>query len=193
MREDASLQGCQAAARRRNPTAFPWGGTRPMGRLVLPVVAIALAALGSGCAATIQSVRTDPSVQLRQYRRLALVLTDATGSTSVLGAAAGGIASGQVMKGEGQAAQALNSLQFEMAALGFQLVGTLGEAQLVGEFSVGQIRFDPLAGWVADQAMLVLKEPAGNTVALFRAKSSGITPTVNNLVSQIAKAVRQTY
>ncbi len=97
------------------------------------------------------------------------------------------------MKGEGQAAQALNSLQFEMAALGFQLVGTLGEAQLVGEFSVGQIRFDPLAGWVADQAMLVLKEPAGNTVALFRAKSSGITPTVNNLVSQIAKAVRQTY
>ena len=164
-----------------------------MTSVVRVVVAIAFAVLFSACAATVQSVRTDPSVQLRQYRRLTLALTDATGSTSVSGAAAGGIASGQLMKGEGQAAQALNSLQFEMAAIGFQMVGSSSEAQLVGEFSIGQIRYDPLVGWIADQAMLILKDAAGNTVALFRARSRGITPTVNNLVSQIAKAVRQSY
>lgn len=163
-------------------------------RIACVLAAISLVVLFSGCAATFQSVLTDPTTQLRQYRRLMLVLTDATGSTSLSGAAVAGIASGHVMKGEGQAAQALNSLQFEMAAIGFQIVGNPSEAQLVGEFSIGQIRYDPLAGWIADQAILVLKDKAtGHTVGLFRAKTSFITPTVNNLVSQIAKAVRQSY
>jgi len=158
------------------------------------VMAISLGGLFSGCAATVQSVRTGSKAPLRQSHRLMLVLTDATGSTSASGATVAGIASGQLMKGEGQAAQALNSLQFEMAAIGFQMVNNLSEAQLVGEFSIGQIRYDPLAGWIADQAMLVLKDTAtGNTVAMFRAKTSVVTPTVNSLVSQIAKAVKQSY
>lgn len=162
-------------------------------KVALCLAAMVLATMFSGCAATVQSVRPAPGVQLRQYRRLTLMLTDATGSASVSGAAAGGIASGHLMRGEGQAAQALNSLQFEMAAIGFQMESRASEAQLVGEFSIGQIRYDPVAGWIADQAVLVLKDPAGNTVAMFRAKTRGITPTVNSLVSQIAKAVKQGY
>lgn len=164
-----------------------------MSRVVCFAMAVAFTVLYSGCAATVQSVITDPNVQLRQYRRATLALIDATGSTSVSGAAVGGIATGQLMKGVDQAAQALNSLRFEMAAIGFQMVGSSSEAQIIGEFSIGQIRYDPLVGWIADQAMLILKDPSGNTLALFRAKSRGITPTVNSLVSQIAKAVRQSY
>lgn len=157
--------------------------------LAAAILTIALA----GCAAKVQSVQSDPSVKLRQYQSVAIVLTDATGGTSVSGAVSGGIASGHLLEGEGQAAQALNSLKFEMAALGFRLVADPAEAQLVGEFSIGQIRYDALAGWIADQAMLVLKDPAGNAVALFRAKAGAITPTVNNLVSKIAKAVKESY
>ena len=110
------------------------------------VMAIAFTSLYSACAVAVQSVRTDPGVQLRQYQRLALALTDATGSTSVSGAVGAGILSGQVLKGEGQAAQALNSMQFEMAAIGFQIVANPSDAQLFGEFSIGQIRYDPLVG-----------------------------------------------
>ena len=139
------------------------------------------------------TVRTDPSVKLRQYHRITLALMDVTGSKSVSGVAVYGIASGHLMNGEDQAAQALNSMQFELATIGFQIVDSQSEAQLFGEFSIGQIRYDPIAGWIADQAMLILKDTAGNIVAMFRAKSSGVTPTVNNLISQIAKAVRQNY
>jgi len=184
----------RASSYHTSPYRVLMSGGRARARVVCVIVAISFGVLFSGCAAKVQSVRTDSSAPLRQSRRLMLVLTDATGSISVSGAAVAGIASGQLMKGEGQATQALNSLQFELAAIGFQMVGNLSEAQLVGEFSIGQIRHDPLAGWIADQAMLVLKDrTTGNTVALFRAKHGMATPTVNSLVSQIAKAVKQSY
>ena len=168
-------------------------GGRLMTRTIQSAMLMGFAALIAGCAASVQSVQTDPAVKLRDYRRLALVLTEVTSSTSVQGASAAGIVGGHLMEGEGQSAQALNSLKFELTAIGFQVVGNASEAQLVGEFSIGQIRYDPLAGWIADQAILILKDSAGNTVAMFRGKHSGVTPTVNSLVSQIAKAVKKSF
>lgn len=146
--------------------------------VVRVLLVLACAVLTSGCGATVQSVQMDPSLHLRDYASLALIQTDSTPTTAESGAVT---------------AQAFNSLKFEMAAIGFQMAARPMEAQLVGEFSIGQIRRDPLVGWIADQAMLILRDSAGNTVDMFRAKSSGITPTVNSLVSQIAKAVSENY
>lgn len=94
--------------------------------------------------------------------------------------------SGQVSSGEAQAAQALESLKFELLALGFQMTDTPAEADALADFSIGQIRYDPLVGWIADQAVLTFKDPSGKVLAGFRAQSRGITPTVNNIVTKLS-------
>src|SRR5213080_2779358 len=100
-----------------------------------------------GCVGTVksESVRPDPSIHLRAYHKVALVLVDASGGTSVNAAAGGPLLSGQVTNGSDLAPQILRSLQFNMASIGFQLVDP-SQADLVGEFSIGQIRRDPIAG-----------------------------------------------
>jgi len=113
----------RASSYHTSPYRVLMSGGRARARVVCVIVAISFGVLFSGCAAKVQSVRTDSTVPLRQSRRLILVLTDATGSTSVSSATVAGIASGQLMKGEGQAAQALNSLQFELAASSFATSG----------------------------------------------------------------------
>jgi hypothetical protein len=146
------------------------------------------------CTPSVQSVRTDPNIRLREYTKLYLVLAGSTGSTSVSGGVAGNLGSAQVMDGTGQATLALTSLQFDLASLGFQVVADRYQAELVGEFSIGQIRYDPLAGWIADQAMLNLKDASSDAVvAMFRSQSGMITPTVSSLVSQMVKSVKKAY
>lgn len=160
-------------------------------RLALALTCIALTA---GCSATVRSVVTQPGVRLRQYNLVQLVLLTASGNVGVTAGAVGGIVAGSVSDGDAQAIRALESLRFELLAVGFQFVDQPQSAQGVIEFSIGSIRYDPLAGWIADQALATVKDAwTGAIVAMFRADGRMVTPTVNSLVSSISKALRGAY
>ncbi len=56
-------------------------------------------------------------------------------------------------------------------------------------------RFDPIGGWIADEAQLeFIDVNTGELLASYRAHASGlVTPSVNNLVSNLIKDVRADY
>ena len=64
-------------------------------------------------------------------------------SMSTISSAELGMGSQHLMQGDNQTKQALESFQF---------VGQKSEADAFVEFTIGQIRYDPITGWIADQA-----------------------------------------
>ena len=147
--------------------------------LLLPVFVFPF----SSCAPTIQVVQPTPNVKLRQYTRIFLYPPRFADR-------------GDVLKGiEAGVAHAFNSLKFELASAGFQVVDNLKDAELVGEFAIDDLYYDPLlAEWTAKHVILVLKDNMGNTLFIFRAKANWAkTNSIDSLVSKIVEAIRQRY
>jgi hypothetical protein len=137
----------------------------------------------SSCAPKIQVVQLVPNVKLRQYTRIFLFTPRFVGSGEV------------VYGGEAGVAQAFSTLKFELASAGFQVVNNLKDAELVGELSISDLRYDPfLAEWTAKHVMLVLKDNMGNTLFIFRAEANWArTNSIDSLISKIVEAIRQRY
>lgn len=96
------------------------------------------------------------------------------------------------MAGADQATFALRQLQNRLVRFGFRIVQSASDADLIGTFSIGTIRRDPLAGWIADQADLVLTNPiTGELVGTISASPEVVTPTVAALVESIAASTRK--
>ena len=170
------------------------GKNNSMKRMAKSLALVVLWVAIAGCGATVRSVVTQPGVRLRQYNPVTIVLRTGSGNVSLTGGGAGGIIAGSISDGEAQAVRALESFRFELLATGFQFVDQREAAAAVIEFSIGSIRYDPLVGWIADQALANFKDAkTGATVAMFRADGQAITPTVNRLVSSISKAIRAAY
>jgi hypothetical protein len=110
------------------------------------------------CTASIQQRTSRPGLTLRSFNKIAVVLQSSSGSTSLHGAKIGGIAGGHVMNGNTQAQHALESMKFELMGIGFDVLDEAESADAIAEFSIGAIRYDPLAGWIADQAFLKFKD-----------------------------------
>ena len=98
------------------------------------------------------------------------------------------------MSGSSQALLVAQNLSFELAALGFQMVDSQDKADAVALFSIGTVRYDPLAGWIADQAFLVFKDAeSGTTLCTLRADTQFITPTVKRITKNLVRAARKHY
>lgn len=154
--------------------------------------------LQCGCGATIKAHFPAGSVSLRQYPKLHLMLVTATGAVSTNKAAmlfsGGVIGAGHVVSGSSQALLVAQNLSFELAALGFQMVDTQDNADAILLFSIGTLRLDPLAGWIADQAFLEFKDRESEiTICTFRAKGQFITPTANKIVGNLVAQIRKHY
>jgi hypothetical protein len=157
------------------------------------LLGIALLAL-IGCGSSVQFAGSQPGVKLKNYNNVVAQLINSTGSVSLSTTNWQGLGSAQISRGSDQGVQALESLQFDLMAIGFNFVSSENEADAIIELSIGAIRYDPLAGWIADQATLKFIDMAsGRTIAMFRAKGQLITPTVNNLVGNLSGAVRRRY
>ena len=155
------------------------------------VTCVALLSLLCGCGV---SVRGTGGVSLRQYPKLYFVLSTATGAVSVNSAAGSSISVSHAMSGSSQAMLVAQDLSFELAALGFQMVDSQDKADAVALFSIGSVRYDPLVGWIADQAFLVFKDAeSGATISAFRADTQFITPTVKGITDSLVRAVRKHY
>ena len=150
-----------------------------------------------GCGATVQSVSSS-NLKLRNFNNIYLVLVDATGATSLSGAglnsSSSTILSGHKMDGESQGKQSLQNLQFELMSIGFSIVNEKSKADIIVEFSIGQIRYDPLTGWIADQGIVrFIDAKSGAIAAMYKAKPKVITPTTNTIVEMLAKEIKQNY
>lgn len=74
---------------------------------------------------------------------------------------------------------------------GINIVSNPSNANAIGEFSIGQVRYDPITGWIADQAFLIIKEKgSGSIILAARAEANFITPTVKNLIRNIISQVK---
>ena len=160
--------------------------------ILIPLILAAM--LLCSCGSSVQHVKARPDVRLRDYNKLIAYLTSASGSVSASTATLGKIGSAQISSGASQGVRALESLQFELMAIGFNFVSSENEANAIVEFTIGDIRYDPLAGWIADQALVKFKNAkTGEVLAFFRANSQFITPTVDNIVGNLADAIRDSY
>ena len=142
----------------------------------------------AGCGSTIRSFSLpDFSSRVRAERVIVRLITGA-GAISTVTQSASAIRSAQVSSGEGQAIIAAQTLAFELLNLGFRTTDLIEEADIYVDFSIGTVRLDPLAGWIADQAILTFREPdTGTVLASYQATSRSITATVNNLVSNLVE------
>lgn len=156
--------------------------------------AISLSLVIISCGASVKRTLTDPNIRLREYHKITLNLITGESGTSINIASLGQLSNAQIMNGNGQEVMALQSLQIDLIDIGFELVEDASIADASIDFSIGTIRYDPLVGWIADQALVIFKEKEnGKIIAAFRAKSSGITPTISNIISNLSKNIKDVY
>lgn len=174
-----------------------------MRRVALLVAALVLCACGASVrTAGLQTPSPSPSPSqsqsLRSFQRLHLVLKDATGSRSIdlSGLVSGGslLAGGSAKDGQAQTVSAAQRMAFELQVIGFDMVDRPENAELLAEFSIGAVRYDPITGWIADQASLVLRDPqTGRVVFTAFADTRFVTPRVSTLIGRLAESVKARY
>ena len=147
--------------------------------------------LVTGCGVSVREyVRPGTTQSLQNYKRIELRLRSSAHGMSATGGAAFGVAGFSASSGEGQAELALQQLENELLMSGFD-VQRSSSAPAIGEFSIGEIRRDPMVGWIADRALLTIRDAdTGEVVASFTAEDNGVTQTTTALVEALASSVR---
>lgn len=121
-------------------------------------------------------------------------LKDNTPSGGVSGMAGSSISAEHAKSGNDQVIMAAQDIAFGLRNMGFQTVNTPEESDLLANFSIGTIRYDPLAGWIADRAFLEFSNPKnGLMICSVKAEVQLVTPTVNKLVKSILEELKQCY
>ena len=149
-----------------------------------------------GCGATIDSSIAPNTKPLRNYNKIYVNIVNSSGaiSMSTISSAELGMGSQHLMQGDNQTKQALESFQFELMKIGFQFVGQKSEADAFVEFTIGQIRYDPITGWIADQATArIHNSENGQIIAYFKTEPRFITPTVKTLVEKLSTEIMKKY
>lgn len=146
------------------------------------------------CSSSVEQRISEPNLRLRNYNNIVLNLVNLSGGVSLSTATLGEINSAQIMSGNSQGRMALESLQFELMGIGFNFVSDVNQAAVIVEFTIGTIRFDPIAGWIADQAFVkFIDKSSGKVLAFYSAKAQFITPTVTNIIKEISNSIKQNY
>lgn len=165
-----------------------------MRKFNIVILAIILIIVFNSCTASIQKTTLTPNLRLRDYNNIIVNLVSSSGSISYNTVTLGKIDSGQLMTGEKQGLLALQSLQFELMSMGFNFVTKESLADAIVDFYIGAIRYDVISGWIADQAFVKFKDrKTGQILAFYRAKAQVVTPTVNNIISNLSKVIRRNY
>lgn len=159
----------------------------------LSVLFVAL--LASGCGASVHGAYSGggANAALMDSATVFVSLVSATGARSVDTAILGsGVSSTSEKSGSAQTRLALERVEHELLSMGFEVVSDPAEARLRAEFSIGAVRYDPLTGWIADEARLVFRDSAsGRVIASYYAETRWITPTVKTLVKRLMGEVRK--
>jgi hypothetical protein len=185
------------------------------GEVIMRMVVYVLALMTlAGCGATVHSTLVKRDAHLGDFKKIHLSIATAGGAVSVTGAGMGsgsasvtGTPSGisgtgvgsslsvtHAMSGNDQVIMAAQDIAFALDEMGFDTVEKVEDADMVALFSIGTVRYDPLAGWIADRAFLQFKDQrSGKTVLSIKADGQLITPTVGTIVQNLIAEVRRYY
>lgn len=165
-------------------------------KIFLTFAMACIALFTQGCTSHIVSHVPNPKIHLsHQYRKIAIIL-NGSGSQSINNSSLfeNKLIQTQVMDGSLQSQMAGETLAFECEKLGFCVVPATENPDLIFEFNIGSIRFDPIVGWIADQAILRIRDTKSKeVVASYQAKGSLITPTVENIISKLMYEIKKNY
>ncbi len=164
-----------------------------MNKLFL-IATACISILLQGCGARVTTYVPNPEMRLsHRYKKIAIIANGANvKSITTSNLFAGQLSQTQVMDGGSQVQMAAESIGFECEKLGFHVVSIYDRPDLLLEFSIGSIRYDPLAGWIADQAIVRLRDAKSKQiVAQFQAKGWFITPTVENIISKLVSEIKK--
>ncbi|MBA5866565.1 MAG: hypothetical protein GDA67_07700 [Nitrospira sp. CR1.3] len=181
----------------------------------MKLMSVVLTALVSfGCGATVDSQLVKKDARLASFKKVHLMIETAGSAVSISEASMGvGMAKlsqnqsgisvagvgtshsvSRAMSGNDQAIMAAQDLMFGLRELGFETVDRIDDADAIALFSIGTVRYDPLAGWIADKAHLQFKENrTGSIICSIKAESQVVTPTVEKLVNGLLSEVKRYY
>lgn len=160
----------------------------------------------TGCSSSIQSRAINKELQLKDYKTVYIGLFTAGSAISQSGVGslstyengsnifASSVQSGQTMIGNEQVIMALQDIGYAMRGMGFEtfVESKADSVDLIALFSIGTVRYDPLAGWIADRALLrIIERKTEKTLVEIKAETQFITPTVKNLVKSIIKELKK--
>ena len=155
----------------------------------IPVVCVALVLLVSGvtlaCGSAVRSFRVPDFNDRASGARVHVRLKTGAGAISVQGTSVAGIGAAQITSGREQAIIAAQRVAFELLRMGFMVTASPSGAIMYANLTIGTVRYDALAGWIADEAILDFVDAnTSDILASYRASGRFITPTVNNLSVQ---------
>lgn len=150
----------------------------------------------SGCSPRVQQAGSRE--RLRNYETLVVRNVGSnqgvSGSGGYLGSTSNSVSTANALSPADAAQQAAISFAFELEFIGFKITDDPAQADAVVEFSIGTVRYDALVGWIADQAVArFANAQTGESIAAYRARTRFVTPTTDNLVNELAEAVRENY
>jgi hypothetical protein len=137
-------------------------------------------------------------INLKDYKNIYVDLGNTGGSQSIGGGALFGSNSiagvAHNYDGDKQANLAKEKFVFLLREIGFNVVNNPGNSDAIAHLSIGQIRYDPLAGWIADQASLQVEDTKSReTIAQYIADGRLVTPTVNKIIKKLSKKVKKDF
>jgi len=156
---------------------------------ILKGFTLSLVFLLFSCGTTTKFVASSKKVNLKN-KIIVLQLGTSSGAVTISAASLSNLSVGHAMSGEEQALIAANNLAFELRFLGLKLTNNSHDADIIATFSIGTIRYDPITGWIADQAYLEFIDlETGDFICGIKAKPRFITPTVENMIKNIINSL----
>lgn len=155
-----------------------------------------------GCASSIKS-QNIREVKLRDYRSIYVehvplgryaVSVSSIGVGGGKKGVVGALTSSHAMSGEDQSVMASQDLEFALREIGFHVVNDPGEADAIVIFSIGTVRRDPVAGWIADRAVLSFNDVfTGEGLFVAHSRSSWVTLKISAHIEGLKKSVYKSY
>jgi hypothetical protein len=146
-----------------------------------------------GCATTKSHVRVEEQYRSGCVSPSAYMVDSGSsgmvGSTAIVGVNSNfGLAAASSYDGSSVLPQIQQELQMALEVHGFRFVRTPDQAEVLLAFSIGTVRYDPIIGWVADQASLVISDrETGDRLEMYQVKSVGITATTTKLIRKLSR------
>ena len=150
------------------------------------------------CTSAVHLTTSEKGAHLKNYNNITINLLNSSGTVSISGVAhfsnSLAMAHGTKYDGSTQDVMAYESLQFELMNIGFNIISDTTKIDAIVDFSIGQIRFDPIAGWIADQGNVKFTDyKTGEILAIVRAEVKFVTPTVKNIIANLSKSIQSIY
>jgi len=85
-------------------------------------------------------------------------------------------------------------VEYALRDIGFETVSSAEQADAVAVFSIATVRKDPIAGWIADRAMLQFRDvKTGSVLYTAKSESSWVTLQIDNLIGGLKKEIQKAY